>query len=92
VKLLLSPMEKLRAAGKFFEVNWNKRPLVVSIEVTRLFLERRGDHRLLQVGVPEVDRGIGLDVGQDCSEDLVEEHALILDVDLAVEVALVDRS
>ena len=35
MKIALSPMEKFRAAGKFLDVTFNKRPLSVSIEVTK---------------------------------------------------------
>src|SRR3977135_3090222 len=35
MKIALSPLEKLRAAGKFLDVSFNKRPLSVSIEVTK---------------------------------------------------------
>src|SRR5207237_5339874 len=35
MKIALSPLEKLRAAGKFLDVTFNKRPLTVSIEVTK---------------------------------------------------------
>src|SRR5258708_25775890 len=35
MKIALSPLEKLRAAGKFLDVTFNKRPLSVSIEVTK---------------------------------------------------------
>src|SRR5437660_1571585 len=35
MKIALSPLEKLRAAGKFLDVSFNKRPLTVSIEVTK---------------------------------------------------------
>src|SRR5712692_2982219 len=35
MKISLSPLEKLRAAGKFLDVAFNKRPLTVSIEVTK---------------------------------------------------------
>ena len=35
MKIALSPLEKLRAAGKFLGVTLNKRPLTVSIEVTK---------------------------------------------------------
>src|SRR5256885_13299940 len=35
MKIALSPLEKFRAAGKFFDVTFNKRPLTVSIEVTK---------------------------------------------------------
>lgn len=35
MKLAMSPMEKVRAAGKFLDVKFNKRPLTVSIEVTK---------------------------------------------------------
>lgn len=35
MKIALSPLEKLRAAGKFLDVTFNKRPISVSIEVTK---------------------------------------------------------
>jgi MoaA/NifB/PqqE/SkfB family radical SAM enzyme len=35
MKIALSPREKIRAAGKFLDVTFNKRPLTVSIEVTK---------------------------------------------------------
>ncbi|TMA29245.1 MAG: radical SAM protein [Deltaproteobacteria bacterium] len=35
MKIALSPLEKLRAAGKFLDVTFNKRPITVSIEVTK---------------------------------------------------------
>jgi MoaA/NifB/PqqE/SkfB family radical SAM enzyme len=35
MKISLSPLDKLRAAGKFLDVSFNKRPLTVSIEVTK---------------------------------------------------------
>src|SRR5580700_2070457 len=35
MKLAMSPMEKVRAAGKFLDVKLNKRPLTVSLEVTK---------------------------------------------------------
>ncbi len=35
MKIALSPIEKVRAAGKFLDVTFNKRPLTVSIEVTK---------------------------------------------------------
>ncbi|MFT3775007.1 MAG: radical SAM protein [Minicystis sp.] len=35
MKLAMSPMEKVRAAGKFLDVKYNGRPLTVSIEVTK---------------------------------------------------------
>src|SRR5262249_2331661 len=35
VKLAMTPMEKVRAAGKFLDVKLNRRPLTVSIEVTK---------------------------------------------------------
>lgn len=35
MKLAMSPMDKVRAAGKFLDVKLNKRPLTVSIEVTK---------------------------------------------------------
>lgn len=35
MKIALSPLQKLRAAGKFLDVTFNKRPLTVSIEVTK---------------------------------------------------------
>ena len=35
MKIALSPLEKVRAAGKFLDVHFNKRPLSVSIEVTK---------------------------------------------------------
>src|SRR3954463_8280468 len=35
MKIALSPLEKFRAAGKFLDVTFNKRPLSVSIEVTK---------------------------------------------------------
>ncbi len=35
MKIALSPLEKLRAAGKFLNVAFNKRPLSVSLEVTK---------------------------------------------------------
>ena len=35
MKIALTPMEKFRAAGKFLDVQFNKRPLTVSIEVTK---------------------------------------------------------
>ena len=35
MKLAMSPLEKLRAAGKFLDVKFNQRPLTVSIEVTK---------------------------------------------------------
>jgi len=35
MKIALTPLEKLRAAGKFLDVSFNKRPLSVSIEVTK---------------------------------------------------------
>src|SRR5438874_668311 len=35
MKIALSPREKLRAVGKFLDVQWNKRPLTVSLEVTK---------------------------------------------------------
>ena len=35
MKIDLSPLDKLRAAGKFFDCTINKRPLTVSIEVTK---------------------------------------------------------
>jgi MoaA/NifB/PqqE/SkfB family radical SAM enzyme len=35
MKIALTPLEKLRAAGKFLDVTFNKRPLSVSIEVTK---------------------------------------------------------
>lgn len=35
MKLALSPLDKLRAAGKFLNVTFNGRPLTVSIEVTK---------------------------------------------------------
>jgi MoaA/NifB/PqqE/SkfB family radical SAM enzyme len=35
MKLAMSPMDKLRAAGKFVDVKFNKRPISVSIEVTK---------------------------------------------------------
>jgi MoaA/NifB/PqqE/SkfB family radical SAM enzyme len=35
MKIALSPLEKLRAAGKFLDITFNKRPLSVSIEVTK---------------------------------------------------------
>ena len=35
MKIALSPLEKIRAAGKFLDVSFNKRPLTVSIEVTK---------------------------------------------------------
>jgi len=35
MKIALSPLEKFRAAGKFLDCTFNKRPLTVSIEVTK---------------------------------------------------------
>jgi MoaA/NifB/PqqE/SkfB family radical SAM enzyme len=35
MKLAMSPMDKVRAAGKFLDVKLNKRPLTVSLEVTK---------------------------------------------------------
>jgi len=35
MKIALSPLQKVRAAGKFLDVTFNKRPLTVSIEVTK---------------------------------------------------------
>ncbi len=35
VKLSISPMDKVRAAGKFLDVKVNRRPLTVSLEVTK---------------------------------------------------------
>lgn len=35
MKISLSPMEKMRAAGKFLDVTLHKRPLTVSLEVTK---------------------------------------------------------
>jgi MoaA/NifB/PqqE/SkfB family radical SAM enzyme len=35
MKLAMSPLDKLRGAGKFLDVKLNKRPLTVSIEVTK---------------------------------------------------------
>lgn len=35
VKLAMTPMEKVRAAGKFLDVKLNQRPLTVSLEVTK---------------------------------------------------------
>jgi MoaA/NifB/PqqE/SkfB family radical SAM enzyme len=35
MKISLSPLEKLRASGKYLDVVWGKRPLTVSIEVTK---------------------------------------------------------
>ena len=35
MKIALTPMQKLRAAGKFLDVQFNQRPLTVSIEVTK---------------------------------------------------------
>src|SRR5258708_26622155 len=35
MKIALTPLEKLRAGGKFLDVTFNKRPLSVSIEVTK---------------------------------------------------------
>ena len=35
MKIALSPLQKLRAAGKFLDVTFNKRPISVSIEVTK---------------------------------------------------------
>ena len=35
MKIALSPLQKLRAAGKFLDVTFNKRPITVSIEVTK---------------------------------------------------------
>jgi MoaA/NifB/PqqE/SkfB family radical SAM enzyme len=35
MKLAMSPMEKVRAAGRFLDVKVNRRPLTVSIEVTK---------------------------------------------------------
>src|SRR5260370_39171225 len=35
MKIALSPLEKLRAAGKFLDVTFNNRPLTASIEVTK---------------------------------------------------------
>jgi MoaA/NifB/PqqE/SkfB family radical SAM enzyme len=35
MKIALTPLEKVRAAGKFLDVTFNKRPISVSIEVTK---------------------------------------------------------
>src|SRR3954463_15580133 len=35
MKIALTPLQKVRAAGKFLDVTFNKRPLTVSIEVTK---------------------------------------------------------
>jgi MoaA/NifB/PqqE/SkfB family radical SAM enzyme len=35
MKLTLSPLEKLRGMGKYLDVAWGKRPITVSIEVTK---------------------------------------------------------
>src|SRR5664279_705211 len=35
MKLAMSPLDKLRGAGKFLDVKLNRRPLTVSIEVTK---------------------------------------------------------
>jgi MoaA/NifB/PqqE/SkfB family radical SAM enzyme len=35
MKLAMSPMDKVRAAAKFLDVKYNRRPLTVSIEVTK---------------------------------------------------------
>src|SRR5215469_16861816 len=35
MKLAISPMDKVRAAGKFLDVKLNRRPLTVSLEVTK---------------------------------------------------------
>src|SRR5579859_910055 len=35
MKLAMSPMEKVRAGAKFLDVKLNKRPLTVSLEVTK---------------------------------------------------------
>lgn len=35
MKIALSPLEKFRAAGKFLDVTFNKRPITVSLEVTK---------------------------------------------------------
>src|SRR2546421_10406349 len=35
MKIALSPLDKLRGMGKYLDITWGKRPLTVSIEVTK---------------------------------------------------------
>ena len=56
------------------------------VEQQAVALEGSGDHRLLEVRVPHVDRGVGLDRRQTRAQDPVEELPEVTDVHLAVEL------
>ena len=51
-----------------------------------MLLEHARDHRLLQMRVPDVERRVLLEAREAGCEDLIEELAQVLDVDLAIDV------